>query len=123
MDYPQVHPDPPPFTSIAWRLLHISDGNAIYWEHSFGPGQRNFWDLAPHGDAASAIHYVAESQAPVTATLAGMDDDSLDEMRPTHFGVEWPARRVFAVLLDEQTHHGAEVGVLRDLYRHRHAMP
>jgi DinB superfamily len=122
VDYPQVHPDPPPFTTIAWRLLHISDGNTIYWEHSFGPGIRNFWDLAPHGDAVSAIEYLAESQGPVTATLAEMDDDRLDDMRPTHFGVEWPARRVFTVLVDEQVHHGAEVGVLRDLYRDRESL-
>ena len=58
VDYPQVHPTPPPFTTIAWRLLHIADGNIVYWEHSFGPGLRNFWDLAPHGDAAAAIEYL-----------------------------------------------------------------
>ena len=39
-------------------------------------------------------------------------------MRPTQFGVEWPARQVLAVLIDEQTHHGAEVALLRDLYHH-----
>ena len=52
------------------RLAHaaVSDGNTIYCEHSFGPGRRNFWDLAPHGDAAGAIEYLAESQGPVTAT-------------------------------------------------------
>jgi len=55
VDYPEVHPDPSPVTTIAWRLLHISDGNTIYWEHGFGPGIRNFWDLAPHGDAVGAI--------------------------------------------------------------------
>lgn len=116
VDYPEVHPDPPPFTTIAWRMLHISDGNTIYWEHSFGPGLRNFWDLAPHGDAAGAIEYLMQSQRPVTATLADLDDDALDEMRPTHFGEDWPARRVFTTLILEQTHHGAEIGVLRDLY-------
>ncbi len=119
VDYPDVHPDPPPFTTIAWRMLHISDGNSVYWEHSFGPGVRNFWDLAPHGDAAGAIEYLVESQKPVTATLATMSGDDLDAMRPTHFGVEWPARTVLVTLIDEQTHHGAEIGVLRDLYRNR----
>ncbi len=119
VDYPGVHPDPPPFTTIAWRMLHLADGNSIYWEHSFGPGVRNFTDLPPHGDAAGAIEYLAESQRPVSATLAEMDDKLLDEERPTHFGVAWPARRVFAVLIDEQLHHGAEVALLRDLYRNR----
>jgi hypothetical protein len=117
VDYPEVHPDPPPFTTIAWRMLHISDGNTIYWEHAFGPGKKNFGDLAPHGSALDAIEYLIESQRPITATLERLDDDQLDEERPTQFGAPWPARRVLAVLLDEQLHHGAEIGVLRDLYR------
>lgn len=121
VDYPQVHPTPPPFTTIAWRMTHIADGNSIYWEHSFGPGQRNFWDLAPHGDAAGAIEYLRASQAPITSTLADLDSEALDAMRPTHFGVAWPTRRVLTVLLTEQVHHGAEIGVLRDLYQHRAA--
>lgn len=117
VDYPDVAPDPPPFTTIAWRLLHLADGNTIYWEHSFGPGKRNFTDLPPRGTARDAIDYLQQSQAPITATLAELDDEKLDEERPTHFGVAWPARRVLAVLVDEQLHHGAEIGVLRDLYR------
>lgn len=119
VDYPDEEPDVPPFTTIAWRLLHIADGNSIYWEHSFGPGVRNFPDLPPRGDAVSAVGYLRESQRPITTTLAELDDAGLDEMRPTHFGVEWPARRVLTVLVDEQLHHGAEVALLRDLYRYR----
>jgi len=119
VDYPEVPPDPPPVTTIAWRLLHVSDGNTIYWEHAFGPGVRNFSDLAPHGDAASALEYLARSQRPITDTLAELADSTIDQMVPTHFGVEWPASRVVAVLIDEQVHHGAEIALLRDLYRDR----
>ena len=72
-----------------------------------------------HGDAGGAIDYLVESQRPVTEMLRQFDDVALDEMRPTHFGVDWPARRVFAVLIDEQVHHGAEIALLRDLYRDR----
>jgi hypothetical protein len=122
VDYPEVPPEPPPVTTIAWRLLHISDGNSIYWEHAFGPQLRNFWDLAPHGDAMGAVEYLVESQSAVTATLAEWDDDRLDELHPTHLGVEWPAHQVFSVLIDEQVHHGAEIGVLRDLYRRRDSL-
>ena len=117
VDYPDVEPDPPPFTTIAWRMLHVSDGNTIYWEHAFGPAKRQFSDLAPHGDAAGAIAYLAASQRPVTAILAEIDDGGLDELRPTPWGERWPAGRVLAVLLDEQVHHGAEIALLRDLYR------
>ena len=119
VDYPDIPPDPAPFTTIAWRMVHISDGNSIYWEHAFGPGVRGFLDLPPHGEAAGAIEYLQESQRPMTAVLAGMADDQLDELRPTQFGVEWPARRIISVLIDEQVHHGAEIGLLRDLYRYR----
>ena len=117
VDYPDVEPDPPAFTTIAWRMLHISDGNTIYWEHAFGLGSRQYTDLAPHGDAAGAIAYLAESQRPVSATLADIDDERLDELRPTPWGERWPAGRILAVLLDEQVHHGAEIALLRDLYR------
>jgi hypothetical protein len=119
VDYPESPPAIAPVTTIAWRMLHISDGNAIYWEHAFGPRRRNFWDLSPHGDAAGAIAYLEQTQDQITKTLAALDDAALDDPRPTHFGVEWPAHRVFVVLIDEQVHHGAEIALLRDLYRER----
>jgi hypothetical protein len=102
-------------------MTHIADGNTVYWEHSFGPGQRNFWDLPPHGDATRAIEYLKGSQAPITSTLAALGDKDMDVLRPTHFGDEWPTGRILTVLLTEQVHHGAEIGVLRDLYRLRSA--
>ena len=117
IDYPDVAPDPPPLTTIAWRMLHVSDGNTIYWEHAFGPARRQFSDLAPHGDAAGAIAYLVDSQQPVSVTLAEIDDEGLDELKLTPSGQRWPAGRVLAVLLDEQIHHGAEIALLRDLYR------
>jgi hypothetical protein len=103
-------------------MLHIADGNTIYWEHAFGPAQRNFWDLAPHGDAAAAMDYLTASQVPISSSLAELDDEGLDALRLTHFGTEWPTRRVLTVLLTEQEHHGAEIGVLRDLFRYRAAL-
>lgn len=123
VDYPEIHPDPPPFTTIAWRLLHISDGNTIYWEHAFGPGRRTFWDLSPNGTAAGAIEYLIDSQRAITTTLDDLDDDRLEEDRPTLIGVPSSARQVLSVLIDEQVHHGAEIALLRDLYRNRPLLP
>jgi hypothetical protein len=35
----------------------------------------------------------------------------------------WPAVQFLTVLIDEQVHHGAEVGVLRNDYRCRQSRP
>lgn len=91
----------------------------MYWEHAFGPGILSFGDLIPHGHAPEAVSYLQASQERVTRTLASMEPDQLVSARLTHFGEEWPAYRVISVLADEQIHHGAEVAVLRDLYRTR----
>jgi hypothetical protein len=119
MDYPDAEPDPPPVTTIAWRLLHITHGNWIYWEHAFGPARRNFPDLPIFGDAAAAVADLTASQRPVTDTLAAMTDGQLDQRVATQFGDPWPAKKIFTTLLNEQVHHGAEISLLRDLYRNR----
>ena len=119
MDYVVPDPRPAPVTTIAWRLHHIAHGNWIYWEHSFGPAERTFADLSNFGSATEVIADLRASQEPVTKTLALLDDDALDRERPTHFGTRWPVQRIFMTLLNEQVHHGAEVGVLRDLYAQR----
>jgi DinB superfamily len=66
VDYPEVPPDPPPFTTIAWRMLHVSDGNSIYWEHSFGPGVRNSGTWHPEAKLAlrSSISSKASDPSP-----------------------------------------------------------
>ena len=119
MDYVVPGPEPAPVTTIAWRMQHIAHGNWMYWEHSFGPAAKTFFDLPNFGTAEEAIADLVASQQRVTSTLADVDDEGLDEERPTHFGVTWPARRVLATLVEEQVHHGAEIGLLRDLYRWR----
>jgi len=43
----------------------------------------------------------------------------LDELRPSHLGHPRNAREVMTTLIDEQTHHGAEIGLMRDLYLRR----
>lgn len=119
MDYPDVVPDPPPVTTIAWRLLHITHANWIYWEHSFGPARRTFVGLPIFGDATAAVADLTASWQPITDTLDAMTDDQLERPVPTHFGDPWPAKRIFTTLLNEQVHHGAEISLLRDLYRNR----
>lgn len=117
IDYPWPPPAPPPLTTIAWRLVHLANGNWIYWEHAFGPGTRTFTDLVTPGGAGPALADWSASRAPVTAWLDGALDRDLDDPRPSHLGGTRTAGEVLAILVDEQTHHAAEIALLRDLYR------
>ena len=116
IDYDWPPPQPPPFTTIAWRLVHVANGNWIYWEHAFGPGRRTFADLEVPSTAEGALALWQASRRPISTWLAAASDDQLLERRPSHLGEEKTAGEVVRVLLDEQTHHGAEVALLRDLY-------
>jgi hypothetical protein len=63
--------------------------------------------------------YRRASRAAISTWLAAARDADLDEVRPSHDGAPRTAGEVVLVLTDEQTHHDAEIGVLRDLYRVR----
>ncbi|HZB67369.1 MAG TPA: hypothetical protein VE503_08105, partial [Ornithinibacter sp.] len=63
-----------------------------------------------------AVDWLAASQPPLTDALATVTDPGLDDLRPTNRGELIPTWRVFSTLIDEQVHHGAEIGLLRDLY-------
>ena len=109
-------PRPHPVTSIGWRLVHIIADNEIYMEHAFGPRIRNFPDLEVHGTAAEVLADWRASREPITRWLASADDDDLAQSRPSHLGGMKNAGEVIRILIDEQTHHGAEIALLRDLY-------
>lgn len=117
IDYDWPPPSPPPVTTIAWRLVHLANANWIYWEHAFGAGELMFPDLVIPGDADAALRYWQDSREPVSAWLADVTDRELEEMRPSHLGAPRSASEMIMTLVDEQTHHGAEMALLRDLYR------
>jgi hypothetical protein len=54
--------------------------------------------------------------SPITTWLASATDDDLTALRPSHLGQDHTAGEVARILLDERTHHGAEIALLRDLY-------
>lgn len=115
-DYDFAPPPPAPLTSISWRIVHLIADNEIYWEYAFGPGKRTFPDLEVPPTAQAAMTLWRASRQPVTAWLEMVTDDDLLKLRPSHLGEEKTAGEVVRILLDEQTHHGAEIALLRDLY-------
>jgi DinB superfamily len=117
IDYEEPEPEPPPLTTIAWRLVHLANGNWIYWEYAFGPGERMFPDLVIPHTGNAALRYWHDSREPITAWLEEATDDDLAQSRPSHLGEPRTAGDVMMILVDEQVHHGAEIALLRDLYR------
>jgi hypothetical protein len=121
-DYDFAPPDPAPITSISWRIVHLIADNEIYWEYAFGPGRRTFPDLEVPHTARRALDLWRASCEPVTKWLQTATDEDLLEPRPSHLGPEKTAGEVVRILLDEQTHHGAEIALLRDLYLRREVL-
>jgi DinB family protein len=119
-DYPEPpHPEPPPFTTIGWRLVHVSECKLMYHEYAFGPATLTFPDINSAHTAKDAIAQLAEGQALLKRDLGTLDDAGLDREVLTNWGERWPAWRVFWTMIEHDLHHGGEIGALRDLYRSR----
>lgn len=123
-DYAVPDPDPPPFTTIAWRLVHIASCKIMYHEYAFGPGELTWDELEIPHTVADAIAWLEEGHARLRAALDGLTDadpstssgQALEEMRLTNWGEPWPTWRIFWAMIHHDAHHGAEIGCLRDLY-------
>jgi hypothetical protein len=49
--------------------------------------------------------------------VAALDDSDLAALRPAHWGPQLPVHHLISTIAVEHIHHGAEIGVLRDLHR------
>jgi hypothetical protein len=113
-------PEPPPVTTIAWRMAHLIVGvfGARVASHFGGPAVD--WGTGEYaGTAAGALAQLDAAYAAWAAGVRGLGPDGL--ARPCG-----PAERPYAELPlaelvlhinREAIHHGAEIALLRDLYR------
>jgi hypothetical protein len=123
-DYaPQL--DIPAFTTIAWRLWHLIENyggnrNPEWLGVGEAPGVFDREDPAP-ATAAEAIATLERAYAFWQNMLQALPVASWWEQLGSVAGPYSEADKASLVLhqLDEQIHHGAELGVLRDLYRHK----
>jgi uncharacterized damage-inducible protein DinB len=111
-----VMPSTPPVTTIAWRLAHIVDllkEDRCALLLGLAP-DANVAELWLTTSSAEALEFLARAQRTWRGYLASTDPDALGG--PVEGG-RWPDRQSFVLhILDELIHHGAEIGVLRDLY-------
>jgi hypothetical protein len=112
-------PQPVPVATIAWRIGHLG-GLALggFANRRFGDGDLTVEKLGFPGTSASVGTFLAEHYDAWRGGLAGLDENGWDAPLGPSWGPFAEANTVDLALhvLDEMVHHGAEVGVLRDLW-------
>ena len=120
VDWAWPAPTPAPFTTIAWRLGHIGSAVlALRANAHFGDGALTIDQIEWPGTADDAIRFV---EAGYTAWMQGLATLSEADLAREVGPAEGPySKAPFATLIlhinREIMHHGAEVALLRDLYR------
>jgi len=123
IDFAMPEPDPPPFTTIAWRLGHVIVGVlAVRNAAHFGRAPTDYQSFEYAATAAAAL---AQLDTEYATWLAGVESLGETGLARPCGEVEGPyaARPLAALVLHinrELIHHLAEVCQLRDLYLHTH---
>lgn len=119
-------PDPAPVTTIAWRLGHLG-GMAVGGSANrrFGDGRLTADQIDFPARASAVPGFLDEHYQTWHAGLTGLTPREWTAPLGPSWGPYADSSTVDLALhvLDEVTHHGAEVGLLRDLYPHRPALP
>jgi DinB superfamily len=114
-------PWPPPLTSIAWRLGHLSEMLTLRADHTIGSHALTGDDYHFSGDAAGALAAFDAGAEAWRAALVSADDAALDMVGrstyPDGSDPDDPFIEVVWWVNQELLHHGAEIALLRDLYR------
>ncbi|MCX5192764.1 DinB family protein [Streptomyces sp. NBC_00249] len=117
------HPWPPPFTTLAWRLSHLGEMLTLRADHTAGTRTLTR-DVHPvQGDARGAVAAFEAGAEAWRKALLGVDDAALDTVGyctyPHGSDAEEPFLDIVWWVNQELLHHGAEIALLRDLYRER----
>ena len=117
-------PDPPPVTTIAGRLGHVIVGVlGVRVASHFGGPPVDYESFAYAGTAAEALEQLDDAYARWTAGVRGLDEAGLAAPCGPAEGpyAEFPMIALVLHINREVIHHGAEIALLRDLYRSQSA--
>lgn len=120
VDFAFPEPDPPPVTTIAWRLAHLIVG--VFGARNAGhfggpPAEYPTWEYA--GTADEALRQLDAGYQAWVAGVRGLDEAGLAAPCGPSEG-PWADHSMAELVLHvnrEVIHHGAEIALLRDLYR------
>jgi hypothetical protein len=76
------HPWPPPFTTLAWRLSHLTEMLTLRADHTAGGRTLTRDDYPVSGDAASAVAAFDAAVGAWRKALPSVDEAALDLDRP-----------------------------------------
>ncbi|MEU6773733.1 DinB family protein [Streptomyces sp. NPDC046759] len=118
---PYPHPWPPPVTTLAWRLSHLTETMSLRADHTVGGRSATREDHPVSGDAAGAVSAFEAGVSAWRRALLSADDAALDTVGhcsyPYGSDPGEPCLTVVWWVNQEVLHHGAEIALLRDLYR------
>ena len=122
IDFAFPEPDPPPVTTIAWRLGHVIVGvlGARVASHFGGP-PADYQGFAYAGTAAEALAQLDAAYEGWCTGVRGLDAAALTKPCGPAEGpyADYPMAALVLHINREVIHHGAEIALLRDLYRAR----
>ncbi|MGH9226182.1 MAG: ankyrin repeat domain-containing protein [Acidimicrobiales bacterium] len=112
---------PPPFTNLAWRIWHLTEVYGRSQNERALTGRAGEEVVGtPRRTAVAAMADLTAAHGRWRAVLMSLTVEHLGELLAG--GRHAAATKVGCVMnmIDEFTHHGAELGVLRDLYAQVH---
>lgn len=122
IEFAVPEPDPPPVTTIAWRLGHVIVGVlGMRVASHFGGPTMDYQSFDYAGTAAGALAQLDEVYAHWINGVRSLDLTALAEPCGPAEGpyAEYPMAALVLHINRETIHHGAEIALLRDLYAHR----
>ena len=129
LDGGRPEPSPPPVTTIAWRLVHVgatclANRASAFFGDADVPAGADMFDprLVPAdlpGGADAAVAFLERSYRRWHDGIAALDEEGLGRPLGPRGGpyAEDPMAELVAHINREVMHHGAEIALLRDLYR------
>lgn len=122
LEFAFPEPTPPPVTTIAWRIGHVLVGClAMRSASHFGRPGADYDSWAWAGTAAGALRQLDEEYAVWRDGVRSLGEEGLARPCGPAEGpfAEYPLAALVLHINREVVHHGAEICLLRDLYRAR----
>jgi hypothetical protein len=122
IDFALPEPDPPPVTTIAWRLGHVIVGVlGTRASNHFGDRSIDYQTFDYAGTAADALRQLDGVYAAWTGGVRALGTGGLARPCGRDEGpfADYPMAALVLHISRETIHHGAEILLLRDLYRHQ----